>query len=87
MRGMNRLADFPNDRFVIHAVCECGHMAAVDTSRLPADLSIPTLRASLLCSACGARAAGIRVIWTAAGGFAHSAGQRWNDARTPADPM
>jgi len=69
---VNTLSDFPADRFAIHAVCDCGHMAVVDTSRLPGGLPVPVLRQSLRCQACGERASGIRIIWTAAGGFAHA---------------
>ena len=69
---LNVLSDFPPDRFAIHAACDCGHMAPIDTTRLPADLPVPVLRDSLRCRVCGGPAAGIRIIWTAAGGFAHS---------------
>ena len=69
---VNTLSNFPADRFAIYAVCNCGHMAAVDTSRLPGSLTIPALRQSLRCGACGERATGIRIIWTAAGGFAYA---------------
>lgn len=70
----NVIADFPADRFAIHAHCPCGHGARLDLERLPADLTIERLRARLRCRACGGRAVGIRISWTAAGGFAHSAG-------------
>ncbi len=66
------LSDFPADRFAIHAICDCGHMAMVETTRLPDDMSIPLLHQSLRCGPCGERASGIRNIWTAAGGFAHA---------------
>jgi hypothetical protein len=70
----NTLADFPPDRFAIHAYCECGHDAKIDLERLPSTLAIDTLRARLRCAACGRRDVSIRIGWTAAGGFAHSAG-------------
>ena len=69
---VNTLSDFPADRFAIYAVCARGHIATVDTSRLPGDMPIPVLRQSLRCEACGERASGIRIICTAAGGFAHA---------------
>ena len=68
----NTLSHFPPDRFAIFAVCECGNTAAADTTRLPRDLQIPILRQPLRCQACGGRESGIRIIWTAAGGFAHA---------------
>jgi len=68
----NALADFPPDRFAIHAFCACGHQAPIDTTRLPASLTIDILRARLRCGACGGREVSIRIIWTAAGGFHHS---------------
>ena len=70
----NYLADFPPDRFAIHAYCEYGHGAKIDTERLPSKLAIAALRALLRCGACGGRDVSIRIGWTAAGGFAHSAG-------------
>lgn len=70
---VNKLADFPADRFAIKALCACGHTATIDTSTLPADLTVPALRRSLRCGRCGRRATGIRILWTAAGGFRYSA--------------
>ena len=68
----NTLADFPPDRFAIHAFCECGHSDQVATARLPGELSIDALRSRLRCSVCGSRQVSIRIVWTAAGGFQHS---------------
>ena len=33
----NHLADFPPERFAIHAYCACGHDAQIDVERLSAD--------------------------------------------------
>jgi hypothetical protein len=81
----NVIADFPANRFAIHAHCPCGHGARLDLERLPAALTIDRLRARLRCRACGGREIGIRISWTAAGGFAHSAGALHEpaDARQP----
>jgi hypothetical protein len=43
------LADFPPDRFVIHAYCMCADRARVDTMAPPAELEIDTLRGRLRC--------------------------------------
>jgi len=67
------LADFPPDRFAIHAYCECGHSARVGADRLPADMQIQWLRSRLRCGACGSRQVSIRIEWTAAGGYKYSA--------------
>lgn len=72
-RMANVLADFPADRFDIVAFCHCGHQAVLDLSRVPPGLSIDTVRARLRCRRCGDREASIRLVWTAAGGFRHSA--------------
>lgn len=53
---VNTLSDFPAERFAIYVVCDCGHMAAVDTSRLPGDLQVQVLRQLLRGGACGERA-------------------------------
>lgn len=68
----NTLADFPPDRFAIYAYCSCGHESKVDTTALPQDLQMDTLHARLRCSACGGSDVQIRIVWTAAGGYAHS---------------
>jgi hypothetical protein len=70
----NTLADFPCDRFAIHGYCECGHSAQIDLEVLPPKLTIDALRVRLRCGACGGRDVSIRIGWTAAGGFKHSAG-------------
>jgi hypothetical protein len=69
---MNTLADFPSCSFAIIAHCRCGHSGRVDRSGLPADLSTSVMEGLLRCSKCGARAAEIRILWTAAGGYAHA---------------
>jgi hypothetical protein len=63
----NTLADFPPDRFAIHANCTCGHDALIDSARLAETLTIDSLRARLRCGACGGRDVSIRIGWTAAG--------------------
>lgn len=68
------LADFPPERFAIHAYCVCGHGAQIDLEALQPTLTIDALRARLRCGACGGRDVSIRIWWTAAGGFKHSAG-------------
>ena len=68
----NTLADFPPDRFAIHAYCACGHQARVPTEALPVGLSVDVLRARLRCQACGSHKASIRIGWTAAGGVQYS---------------
>jgi hypothetical protein len=69
---MNTLADFPPDRFAIIAHCTCGHSGQIDTTVLPPDLPMSVINHALRCSACGGRASGVRIIWTAAGGYAHA---------------
>lgn len=66
---MNTLADFPADRFAIHAYCDCGHSAKVNTGALPAHLTIDELKARLCCQACRRRGVRITIAWTACGGF------------------
>jgi hypothetical protein len=75
----NTLADFPADRFAIHALCECGHQARVPTETLPPALRVDVLRAALRCQVCGSRQVRISIVWTAAGGYAHCAGMSWPD--------
>lgn len=67
----NYLADFPPDKFGIFAYCNCGRQAKVDTSRLPQSLPMDTLHRKLRCQACGGREISMRIVWTAAGGYAH----------------
>ena len=52
---MNTLADFPPDRFAIHAFCTCGHRGQVDTVNLPLSLPMDTLHARLCCQVSGVR--------------------------------
>ena len=70
----NLLADFPLDRFAIHAFCECGYDAQIDLASLPETLTVDVLRARLRCTVCGGREVSIRIGWIAAGGFKYSAG-------------
>ena len=69
---MNTLADFPPDRFAIHAFCTCGHRGQVDTSRLPLLLPMDAFHARLRCQVRVGREVSIRIVWTAAGGFKYS---------------
>ena len=68
----NTLSDFPADRFAIHAYCGCGHDAALPIATMPQHTTIDALRGRLRCLACGSRGVRISIIWTAAGGYAHS---------------
>ena len=77
------LADFPPDRFAIHAYCARGHQARVPPETLPRDLLIDALRARLRCQACGGREVSIRIVWAAAGGFKHSGGVAASSAVAP----
>ena len=60
----NHLADFPPERFAIHAYCTCGHDALIDSARLAETLTIDSLRprpeaicgnSSVTCLAAGGR--------------------------------
>lgn len=67
--SVNRLSDFPADRFLFMAFCDCGHQAARDHSTLPAQTTMPALRAGLRCRACGANALSVLIVWQQSGGF------------------
>jgi hypothetical protein len=70
----NQPEDFPPERFDLIAFCEaCGHSGLIARDRIPAGLSVPALPARLRCGVCGARQAGIRFVYTGAGGFHYSA--------------
>jgi hypothetical protein len=69
----NTLSDFPRDEFRIVGFCACGRSAAIDTTQLPPDLTIEVLRGHLRCRVCGGQDVSLRIVWTAAGGFKHSA--------------
>lgn len=71
----NLVTDFPPDRFVILALCDArDHRSDLDLSSLPQTMTIDAVRSRLRCHECGSRQVSIRIIRTAAGGFAYSAG-------------
>jgi hypothetical protein len=73
MTDGNRVADFPAPEFTIRLFCDaCGHQADLDRATVPATLTIPELTKRLRCTACGRRACSVRIIYSGAGGFAHS---------------
>jgi hypothetical protein len=64
---------FPSARFALMAFCEgCGHSATLDRAALPAGVTVQQIPPRLRCSACGRRPGVLRVVYTGAGGFAHS---------------
>lgn len=66
----NKLKDFDPDKFTIMGFCaDCDYSAPV--KRTDEDMEIPTLIARLSCSHCGSGNTSIRIIYTAAGGFAY----------------
>lgn len=66
----NTLDDFPAETFTILAFCDaCGHQAPLDRSRIPAGITVQTLRMRLRCSVCGSHATSLRILYTGAGGF------------------
>ena len=70
MLQTNRIKDFNPDKFTIVGFCaDCDHSAPV--KRTDEDMEIPTLIARLSCSQCGSKDCSIRIIYTAAGGFAY----------------
>ena len=70
----NQPEDFPPERFDLIAFCEaCGHSGLIARDRIPAGLSVSALPARLRCGICGARQAGIRIVYTGAGGFHYGA--------------
>jgi len=64
---------FPPEQFALIAFCDsCGHSASIERARIPPGLTIPELPPRLRCTACGARACSIRIVYTGAGGYHHS---------------
>ena len=64
---------FPPERFDLVAFCEgCGHSAVLDRAALPPGVTVQQIPPRLKCSACGRRPGSLRIIYTGAGGFAHS---------------
>jgi hypothetical protein len=70
MEFCNTLADFPADRFSLLVYCTaCQRQAALDRERLSEDMTIPALRARLVCSACGSKATMLHIVWHGSGGW------------------
>jgi hypothetical protein len=66
---------FPADTFTILAFCEsCGHSGPVDRDRVPEGCPTEAVLRRLRCTACGAREASIRILYTGAGGFRYGDG-------------
>ena len=66
----NTLDDFSSGAFTIIAFCDaCGHSGPLDRSKVSERSSVPGLVKRLFCSACGAREASLRIVYTGAGGF------------------
>ena len=64
---------FPAERFALVAFCEgCRHSAVLDRKALPPRLTVQEIPPRLRCSACGQRPGALRIVYTGAGGFAHS---------------
>jgi len=64
---------FPPEQFDLIAFCDsCGHSAPIDRARIPPGLTIPELPPRLRCTAYGARACSILIVYTGAGGYHRS---------------
>ena len=64
---------FPPERFSLLAFCEgCGHSATLAREALPSGLTVQAIPARLRCAACGRRPGLLRIVYTGAGGYAHS---------------
>ena len=67
----NKPRDFDPTKFTIVGFCaNCDHSAPV--KRKDEDMEIPTLIERLSCSVCGSNDCSIRIIYTAASGFAYA---------------
>ena len=72
MTAPNQIRDFDPAVNSIIAYCPaCRHIATLNLEQLRPELTIPDLRRRLRCTECGARAAEIRIVYVAAGGFKH----------------
>jgi primosomal protein N' len=68
MPAPNILSDFDPAKFTTYGFCaDCNHSAVVP--RLDENMTIPALKASLRCSACGSHDTSIRICYTGAGEF------------------
>jgi hypothetical protein len=66
----NRLDDFPPGTFIVLAFCDaCGHRAPLDRKRVPADVTLQSLRGRRQCPAAGLHQTQVRIVYTGAGGF------------------
>ena len=61
------LADFPADRFIMIAECECGHRGEVDYAHLPPEMTTDELSRRLKCRECGSRHFRIQRIYDGVG--------------------
>jgi hypothetical protein len=69
----NAMSDFPPDSFTIMTFCDaCGHQGRLDRAKVPPGITVQQLPTLLRCSKCGAKAGSIRIVYTGAGGFAHT---------------
>lgn len=60
----NTLADFPADRYSILVYCSsCQRRPELDRSVVPPGMTVPELRARLVCSACGSRETMLHIVW------------------------
>jgi len=66
----NRLDDFPPEPFMVLAFCGArGHQVPLDRKRVPAGVTVQSLRGRRQCSACGLHQTQVRIVYTGAGGF------------------
>jgi ribosomal protein S14 len=69
----NALSSFSPESFTIMTFCEsCGHQGKLDRAKVPPGITVQQLRELLRCSKCGSKAGSIRIVYTGAGGFAHT---------------
>jgi hypothetical protein len=70
----NTLADFPQDRYALLIYCSaCHRRAALNRGSEAENISIPQLRARLVCSECGSRSTELHIVWHGSGGSPLSA--------------
>lgn len=69
----NTLADLPADRFsLLVYCCHCHRRPELDRTALSPGMTIPELRAHLVCSACGSRLKQLHIVWHGGGGSPYS---------------
>jgi len=60
----NTLADFPPDKYMLLVYCyDCQRRPELNRDAVPAEMTIPELRARLVCSACGSRSTELHIVW------------------------